>query len=119
MKISIEKLRNKWGSLSPEARAATAYAICSIVQKCIGFINMPIFTRLMTTDEYGEMTVYSSWSGIFSIILTLNLAYGSFSPAMLKFEKERDLFRTGHMDRSLYPAFCRILSSESADKQIS
>ena len=92
LKISIKKLRNKWRNLSLEARAAIAYAICSIVQRCIGFINMPIFTRLMSTEEYGEMTVYSSWSGIFSIILTLNLAYGSFSPAMIKFEKDRDKY---------------------------
>lgn len=75
--------------MSNEARASVAYALCSIVQKCISFINMPIFTRLMSTDEYGEMTVYSSWSGIFSIVLTLNLAYGSFSPAMIKYEKDR------------------------------
>ena len=92
MTLSIGKLRKKWGSMSREARASVAYTICSIVQKCISFINMPIFCRLMTTDEYGEMTVYSSWSGIFSIILTLNLAYGSFSPAMLKFEKDRDRY---------------------------
>lgn len=92
MTLSIRKLRNKWGSMSVEARASVAYAICNIIQKCISFINMPIFTRLMSTDEYGEMTVYSSWSGIFSIILTLNLAYGSFSPAMLKFEKDRDRY---------------------------
>ena len=90
--LSIRKLRQKWGSMSIEARASVAYALCSIVQKCISFINMPIFTRLMSTDEYGEMTVYSSWSGIFSIVLTLNLAYGSFSPAMLKFEKDRDRY---------------------------
>lgn len=92
MTLSIRKLRQKWGSMSKEARASVAYALCSIVQKCISFINMPIFTRLMSTDEYGEMTVYSSWSGIFSIVLTLNLAYGSFSPAMLKFEKDRDRY---------------------------
>lgn len=92
MTLSVRRLRNKWGSMSKEARASVAYALCSIVQKCISFINMPIFTRLMSTDEYGEMTVYSSWSGIFSIVLTLNLAYGSFSPAMIKFEKDRDRY---------------------------
>ena len=78
--------------MSIEARASVAYALCSIIQKCISFINMPIFLRLMTTAEYGEMTVYSSWNGILSILLTLNLAYGSFSPAMLKFEKDRDRY---------------------------
>ena len=90
--ISIRKLRQKWGSMSKEARASVAYAVCSILQRCLSFINMPIFTRLMSTDEYGEMTVYLSWSSIFSIVLTLNLAYGSFSPAMLKFEKDRDKY---------------------------
>lgn len=88
----IQNVRHKWGSMSKEARASVAYTICSIIQKCISFINMPIFMRLMSTEEYGEMTVYSSWSGIFSIVLTLNLAYGSFSPAMLKFEKDRDRY---------------------------
>lgn len=78
--------------MSIEAKASIAYAVCSIVQKCISFINMPIFTRLMSTEEYGEMTIYSSWAGIFSIVLTLNLAYGSFSPAMIKFENDRDRY---------------------------
>ena len=92
MAFPIGKIRQKWSAMSQEARASVAYTVCSIVQKCISLINMPIFCRLMTTDEYGEMTVYTSWSGIFSIILTLNLAYGSFSPAMLKFEKDRDRY---------------------------
>ncbi|WP_155250199.1 lipopolysaccharide biosynthesis protein [Ruminococcus flavefaciens] len=92
MALPIGKIRQKWGAMSQEARASVAYTVCSIVQKCISLINMPIFCRLMTTDEYGEMTVYTSWSAIFSIILTLNLAYGSFSPAMLKFEKDRDRY---------------------------
>ena len=49
-----------------------------------------MFTRILTKEQYGQYTVYSSWSGIFSILLTLNLAYGSFSTAMVKFEKKRD-----------------------------
>ena len=53
----VLKVRQKWGSMSIEARASVAYALCSIIQKCISFINMPIFLRLMTTAEYGEMTV--------------------------------------------------------------
>lgn len=51
---------------------------------------MPIFTRILTQEQYGEYTFYTSWSGIFSIFLTLNLAYGSFATAMVKFENERD-----------------------------
>lgn len=92
MNLSIGSIKNKWRELPLTAKAAVAYTICSVLQKCLSLITMPLFTRLMGTEQYGEITVYNSWTGIFSIILTLNLAYGSFSPAMLKFEKERDSY---------------------------
>jgi len=53
-------------------------------------ITMPLFTRLLTQEEYGQYNVYLSWMGILTIFLTLNLAYGSFSKAMLSFEKDRN-----------------------------
>ena len=73
-----------------EAKASTAYAICNIALRCMSFITLPLFTRLLTEEQYGQATVYSSWSGILTTLLTLNLAYGSFSPAMMKFENDRD-----------------------------
>ena len=72
------------------AKVSTAYAVCSILQKCLSFITLPLFTRLLTIEQYGQLTIYSSWQGILSIFLTLNLAYGSFSTAMVKFEDDRD-----------------------------
>lgn len=84
------KLRDKWISIPLTVRASSAYAICSILQKCLSFITLPLFTRLLTTEQYGQVTIYHSWHGILSIILTLNLAYGSFSTAMVKFEDDRD-----------------------------
>ena len=83
-------LQNKWNKLPLAAKVSTAYAVCSILQKCLSFITLPLFTRLLTTEQYGQLTIYSSWQGILSIFLTLNLAYGSFSTAMIKFENDRD-----------------------------
>lgn len=71
-------------------KVSVAYAISSILQTCLSFITMPIFTRLLTTEEYGQCTIYSSWKVILSIFITLNLSYGSFSTAMVKFEDKRD-----------------------------
>lgn len=73
-------------------KVSVVYAVCSILQKIISIITIPIFTRLLTTEQYGQYTIYSSWSSIFSVLLTLNLAYGSFSTAMMKFEKDRDAY---------------------------
>lgn len=75
---------------SKEVKASSAYVICSVLQRCLSFITIPIFTRLLTTDEYGISTVYTSTMAVVIIFTTLNLPYGSFSPAMMKFEKDRE-----------------------------
>lgn len=82
--------KQKWNSLPITVKASLAYTICNIFQRCISFITLPLFTRLLSTEQYGQATVYSSWSGIIGLFITLNLAYGSFSTAMLKYEKDRD-----------------------------
>lgn len=73
-------------------KVSVVYTFCSILQKVISIITIPIFTSLLTTEQYGQYTIYSSWSSIVSVLLTLNLAYGSFSTAMMKFEKDRDAY---------------------------
>lgn len=85
----ISKLREKWNGMSLGVKASLAYTVCSIVMKCLSFITMPLFTRLLTTEQYGQYSVYLSWSGILVIFTTMNLAFGSFSTAMVRFEKDR------------------------------
>ena len=75
---------------SKEIKASSAYVVCSVLQRCLSFITLPLFTRLLTTDEYGISTVYTSTMAVVIIFTTLNLPYGSFSPAMMKFEKDRE-----------------------------
>lgn len=82
----------RWKEIPLTVKVSVSYIFCSIVQKCLSFITLPLFTRLLTPNQYGQYTVYQSWLGIMSIFLTLNLAYGSFSTAMVKFEKERDSY---------------------------
>lgn len=85
----VRLIRMKWKELPLTVKVSTSYAVCSILQKCLSFITLPLFTRLLTTEQYGQYTIYSSWSGILTIFLTLNLAYGSFQTAMVKYEEQR------------------------------
>ena len=85
----LNNIKDKWDKIPLTVKVSTSYAICSILQKCLSFFTLPLFTRLLTTEQYGQYTVYSSWSGILMIFLTLNLAYGSFQTAMIKFEGRR------------------------------
>ncbi len=44
------------------------------------FITLPLFYKIAyNKSKYGQYTIYSSWSGILIIFLTLNLAYEFFS----------------------------------------
>ena len=56
----------------------------------MSLITLPLFARILTKEEYGISTVYTSSLAVVIIFTTLNLPYGSFSPAMMKFEKDRD-----------------------------
>lgn len=66
-----------------EAKRITKHALC-----VNNGVNITELQNLI--DQNGQYTIYSSWSGILSIFLTLNLAYGSFQTAMVKFEDQRD-----------------------------
>lgn len=73
-----------------EVKASAAYTACNIIQKGFSFITMPLFTRLLTTAQYGQVTVYLSWETILSVFISLYLAYGSFNTAMIKFRDDRE-----------------------------
>ena len=92
----------KWRKMPQTVKASAAYTVCSILQKCISFITMPFFMRMLTTEQFGEVTLYGTWSGIITIFLTLNLAYGSFATAMVKFENDRDGYISSVQGISIY-----------------
>ncbi len=79
----------KFNSLSKEVKASLVYTICGIITKCISFLTLPLFTRLLTTEEYGLTTIYNSTLALFIIFTSLQLPYGSFSTAMIKYKNDR------------------------------
>ena len=55
-------------------------------------LTTPIFTRLLTTAEYGQYNVFNSWLGIVGIFVTLRISYGVFSQGLVKYEQDRNIF---------------------------
>lgn len=48
------------------------YLSADIAIKAMAFISIPIFTRLFTQADYGVVSVFSAYVGIFAVILSLN-----------------------------------------------
>ena len=78
--------------MSSVVKAGIWFTLCNFLQKGISFLTMPIFTRIMTTEEYGQYSVYNSWHSIITIFATLNLSYYVFNKGLVKYEGERDQF---------------------------
>ena len=85
----FKKLGNTIKNTPLGVKASVSYAVCSILQKSLSLITLPLFTRLLTQAQYGQYNVYVSWMNIFTIFITLNLPAGSFSKAMVNFEDDR------------------------------
>ena len=92
MRAMAVKCINKYNRLSKEVRASFWFLVCAFFQRGISFITTPVFTRLMTTAEYGEFGVFYSWFSIVSIITTLNLFYGVYVRGLVVFDDRKQQF---------------------------
>ncbi len=88
----FKKLIDKYRSLSVVARATLWFMFCGVMQKGIAFLTTPIFTRLLTTEQYGQYSLYNSWLSIFTIICTFRLEKAVFNKGMSKFPDERERY---------------------------
>lgn len=82
----------KYKGFSEPIKASIWFTVCSFLQKGIQFITVPIFTRMLTTEQYGLFNVFNSWLQIVMIFATLNLYCGVFNNGMLKYEDDRDRY---------------------------
>lgn len=74
-----------------EVKAGAFYLAGNIVSKAVAFLTIPVFTRLLTTSEYGIVNTYSSWVQIVSVIMTLSL-FNSFRTAVVEKKDDFDAY---------------------------
>ncbi len=63
------------------------YTAASFLMRGIGFLTTPIFSRLMTTEEFGLYSNYTSWESILTVFVTLNLSATLISA---RYDHEKD-----------------------------
>jgi len=68
-------------------KAGGLYLIGNLFNKAIAFLTIPIFTRLMSTSDYGIVSIYMSWVSILSLIVGLSLGT-SIRSAYLDFKDD-------------------------------
>ena len=74
------------------AKASMVYILIGFIQKGISLISGPIFTRLLSKEEYGILSAYNSWYELIGVVTMLSLSAGVYNNGLMKFPNDRDRF---------------------------
>ena len=83
---------SKYKNTNVAVRASLWFAVSSVVQRGISVLTMPIFTRLMDTEQYGQYQVFLTWYNILVILITLNVHTDIFNKGLIEHADEKDMF---------------------------
>lgn len=93
--------RNKplelYRNLSPAVKTALWFTLCNFLQKGTSLITTPIFTRVLTTDEYGLCNIYFTWFELFAIFSTLKIPYEGLNNGLIRFEEDKERYVSSAM----------------------
>lgn len=98
---AVSDFIKKYKNMSVVSKATLWFMICMLMQKGLSFITTPIFTRLLTTEQFGTYSVYGSWMQILMIVSTLRLDYAVFNKGMSKYPKDRDGYASSMLGFSM------------------
>lgn len=88
----IKKLVYKYTSLSEPIKASLWYTICNVLNKGLSLLTTPIFTRILTEQQYGTFAIFQSWYSIILIFTSLNIFMGGYVKGLLEYREDRDRF---------------------------
>lgn len=78
-------------------KSGVLYTIGNVLIKGISFVALPIFTRILSPDDFGKYNIFVSYEAIVQVILGLGIS-GTIKVAFFDFKKEFNHY------------FCSILS---------
>ncbi|WP_169824050.1 lipopolysaccharide biosynthesis protein [Anaerobacillus alkalidiazotrophicus] len=85
-------------------KAGSFYLIGNLFNKGIAFLTIPIFTRILTTYEYGIINTYASWVAIMTMVLGMTFHMGIRS-AFNDYKNKVDNFMSAITFFSIISAF--------------
>lgn len=77
------------------------YMLVVFFQSGVNLITTPIFSRMLTTEEFGITSTYQSWYNVIGIFITLNLYAGVYNNALIDYEKEKEKVTSSFLSISI------------------
>lgn len=88
--LKISALLNKYKALGEPVKASLWYTVCNVLNKGLALLTTPIFTRILTEEQYGTFSVFYSWYNIIFIFTSLNVFMGSFNKGLVANPDDKD-----------------------------
>lgn len=88
-------MKNPWTnyrSLPAQTKSSLWYSASSFLQKCVAFMTIPVFSRILSSYEYGKYAVFNSWYEIMLILGTWRIYANSYYVGLGKFENDKDRY---------------------------
>ena len=76
------------------AKVSSIYLIATLFNRGISFLTVPIFTRLLSTSDYGIVTTYTSWVSVVAMIIGCSLHMGIRAAYIDFFDKVKEVTST-------------------------
>lgn len=88
----MKKLIRLYNNLNVQTRSSLWFLFANIFQKAVMILFTPIFTRVMTTEEFSKYAVFQSWEAIFTVFATLNISSYATAKALVDIKEDKDQF---------------------------
>lgn len=108
--------KQKLHKIPESTKSAIVYTLSTVFSRGLAIITVPIFTRIMTTDQIGEVNLYNSWYSLISAITTLSLTSGGYSVALKEYPNNRDQYQSSVLSiTSLFAIIIAIVYFSAPD----
>ena len=86
-------MNNNTKGMENAFKAGVWYIISTMLVKSIAIVSTPLYTRMMSTSDYGIAATFNTWYALLSIICSLNVGY-SIGRAKVDFKTEFNSYIT-------------------------
>ena len=80
----IQSIMKKYHGMSKQLKVVFWFTFVGFLQRGISIITTPIFTRVLSTEDYGLFSVFNAYYTVLVIIATLDLHMGVINNAFVK-----------------------------------
>lgn len=84
---NIKKILN---DIPDGVKASITFFLANVITAGIAYITTPLYTRLLTAEEFGQVSVFLTWFQLLGIIAMFNLSAGVFNNGMVDYPTKRN-----------------------------